>query len=103
MKRVGNVAIAERFVKNRSPILKVKITLSTKVIFERFERWDDGIKTDNSKIGKNPPPCCGEVPDRDGVFLCDCGRHLICVSDGKRGEGQVYFRRILKLPKDLFK
>ncbi|MDD5145473.1 MAG: hypothetical protein PHF44_01300 [Candidatus Pacebacteria bacterium] len=101
MKRIRNTVVLQEDV--RVGNLRLKTTFYAKIVFQGFERWDDGIKTAKNSIGRKPPACCGEFPEKNGLFLCDCGKHLIRISDNEVKGSKIYFREVVKLPKNLLK
>lgn len=99
MKKVKNIVIVGRQCGEGSVDLTLKGVFTAKLIFERFEQWEDGIKTAKNRIGEKSPDCC-QVPTEKGLFSCDCGRHLISNADYEEPEKSrsVFLRQIIELP-----
>jgi len=70
------------------------------IIFERYEQWENGLKTDSNKIGDRSPDCLRPPPLPRGKYLCRCGKHLLLLGDHSvpDSEVEIYLRQVVVLP-----
>lgn len=93
-RKLKNVFVYDR---QRGVARRVRISLPSRIIHEHIERWEDGIMVSSFNAG-NAPSCCGNPPEENGLFLCDCPRHIVRVNNTRKGVTSVYLTQILELP-----
>lgn len=103
VKKIENIVLLNKQGRQRKLNLRITlpgkvIALSAKVIFERFEAHSNGTSFNKYQLGKRTiiPDCC-PMPKEDGLFICQCGRHIVYLSETKN----VSLRQIAELPAKL--
>ena len=97
MKKLKNITVVGRQGGEEVAALKMRAIILVPVVFERYEQWDEGIRTAKNRIGERSPSCCAEVPKENGLYLCDCGHHIASIADRTDGVTMVICRQIVEI------
>lgn len=97
MKKLKNMTIVGRQGGGEVAALKMRAIILAPVVFERYEQWEEGIRLAKNKIGERSPSCCANVPSENGLYLCDCGHHIVSMADKTDSETMVICRQIVEM------